>query len=265
MNNNISLDFEIKRPIVFFDLETTGVNYLQDRIIEISVAKLFPDKTSEIKTRRINPERPIPPETTTIHGIKDEDVKNEPTFKAISSSLFKYLENCDLGGYNILRFDLPLLTEEFKRSNIDFKLKDRAIIDVQTVFHKKEPRTLSAAYNFYCGKSLVNAHSSEADILATIEILNGQLMKYPDLPRDTSGLNDFCNPKDPNWIDDSGKFRWSGNEVVVGFGKNEGITLKNIATNSPDFLKWMINASFPDDAKEIAKKALMGEFPKNPL
>lgn len=254
-------NFNLNNPIVFFDLETTGTNIQTDRIVEICVAKIVPGGEVEVKTRRINPEMPIPQEASDIHGITDADVAEEPTFNAVASSLYLYLENCDLAGYNIKRFDIPLLAEEFKRAGLDFDLERRKIVDMQTIFHKKEPRTLTAAYSFFCGKSLDDAHSAEADVLASIEVLQGQLQKYPDLPRTIEGLDDFCDQKEPHWIDNTGKFKWIGGVPTVGFSKHAGRTLRDIATNEPGFLKWMLNASFPKDATEIAKNALQGKFP----
>jgi DNA polymerase-3 subunit epsilon len=258
------IDFPLKldRPIVFFDLETTGTNIYADRIVEISVVKIRPDNSIEIKTKRVNPERPIPPEATAIHGIKDEDVANQPPFKAMAKSIFDFFEGCDLGGYNVVRFDIPLLAEEFKRANLDFSAKGRRIIDSQIIYHKKEPRDLSAALKFYCGKEMNNAHNAEADILATIEVFVGQTKKYDSLPANIEELNLFCNYKDENWIDGDGKFRWSGEEAVINFGKNQGIPLKKIAADDPRFLQWMIKSSFPPDAAKIAKNALIGIFPK---
>ncbi len=253
--------FKFERPIIFFDLETTGTSVGVDRIVEISVAKLMPDGNLEVKTKRLNPERPIPPEATAIHGIKDSDVANEPKFKSISSSLLKFFEGCDLAGYNINNFDLPLLVEEFRRAGLSFKVDDRRIIDVQTIFHKREPRNLAAAYKFFCGKEIENAHSAEKDILATMEVFAGQLKKYGDLPDNIDELHAYCSNRKPEWIDNSGRFRWQGNVPIVGFGKNNGIPLREIATNNPNFLKWMINGAFPEDAKDIAKNALAGKFP----
>ncbi len=255
-------DLPLKRPIVFFDLETTGTNFRIDRIVEISVAKFMPDGKSEVKTRRVNPERPIPADATAVHGITDKDVANEPTFKALASSFYRYLENCDLAGYNIQRFDLPLLAEEFKRSGIEFKTEAVKVIDVQTIFHKLEPRNLAAAYRFYCGKDIQKAHSAEADVLATVEVLAGQFRKYPELPKTIDALHEFCSLKDESWIDATGRFKWKDGAPVVGFGRNDGVPLREIADRNPEFLRWMINGSFPADAVEIAKKALMGVFPE---
>jgi DNA polymerase-3 subunit epsilon len=259
---NIDFPLKLEKPIVFFDLETTGTSIFFDRIIEISAAKIHPDQSVEIKTRRINPTQPIPPEATAIHGIKDEDVANEPTFKAMSNALFQFFENCDIGGYNAVRFDIPILTEEFKRSGLSFSVVDKKIIDPQVIFHKMEPRDLSAALKFYCGKEMQKAHSAEADIIATMEIFVAQMKKYENLPRDLLGISRFCSYKEETWIDEGGKFKWKNGDAVVNFGKNNGRLLKEIAATDPKFLQWIINASFSADVVEIAKNALIGKFPE---
>ena len=254
-------DLNVTNPIVFFDLETTGVNIQMDRIVEICVAKIMPGGEIEVKTRRINPEMHIPAESSEIHGIYDEDVADKPTFSKIASSLYMYLEGCDLAGYNIKRFDVPLLVEEFKRAGFDFDLTDRKLVDMQTIYHKKEPRTLSAAYTFFCGKDLTDAHSAEADVIASIEVLEGQLKKYPDLPKTMEELAEFCDQREPNWIDSTGKFKWVAGIPTLAFSKHSGRTIREIAENEPGFFKWMIKASFPKDTTQIAKDALQGKFP----
>lgn len=171
--SNIMMELIKERPLVFFDLEATGVNILNDRIVEISVVKIFPDGRREVKTRRINPEMHIPEEASAIHGIYDKDVVNEPTFRAISKNFFIYLEDCDLGGYNITKFDIPMLTREFSRAGLTFTTANRRIIDAYNIFCRMEPRNLSAAYKFFCGKDMKDAHSAEADTLATVEIFEG--------------------------------------------------------------------------------------------
>lgn len=255
-------NLKLSKPIIFFDLEATGTNPQVDKIVEICVAKLMPGGESEVKTRRVNPGIPIPAETTEIHGITDKDVANEPSFSAIAASLNLYFENCDIAGYNIIRFDVPLLCNEFKRAGLNFSIEGRRLIDAQTIFHKMEPRTLSAAYSFFCGKNLEDAHSAEADVLATVAVLDAELEKYSKLPRSIDELHDFCNPSDPKWIDSTGKFKWNdNNEVIVAFGKNKGILLKDIASQNPNFLSWMARMDFAEDAKKIAKDALAGKFP----
>ncbi|HPO90034.1 MAG TPA: 3'-5' exonuclease [Victivallales bacterium] len=259
----INLPFKIDRDIVFFDLETTGRNPFTDRIVEISAAKVKVDGSIEIKTKRINPQIPIPPSATAIHGISDDDVKDSPTFKAISTSLFKYLDGCDLGGYNALKYDIPLLSEEFKRAGINsFSLDSRRIIDPQIIFHKMEPRDLSAALKFYCGKELNDAHSSEADITATIEVFLGQLKKYQDIFKTLDDVSKFCSYRDESWIDKEGKIIWLDGEAVINFGKKQGVSLKTLSETEPDFLKWMLNASFSDEVKQIVKDAIIGKFPE---
>lgn len=255
-------NLKLTGPMVFFDLEATGTNPQVDRIVEICVVKLFPSGESETKTRRLNPEMPIPAEATAIHGIRDEDVADAPTFKQISSSLFLYLEGCDMAGYNIIRYDLPMLKKEFKRAGLDFQETGRNILDAQCVFHKKEPRTLEAALRFYCGKDHSDAHTAEADTLATIDVLDSQLERYADLPRSPRELHEFCDPRDPDAIDATSRFRWSADqEVLVNFGKNKGLSLKEVAADNPGFLSWIVKADFPDDVKQIARDALVGKFP----
>ncbi len=252
----------LKRPIIFFDLEATGTNPQVDRIVEISVAKLSPGGESEVKTRLINPGRPIPADTSSIHGIRDEDVANEPGFNSIATSLYLYFKNCDIARYNIIKYDIPLLYAEFKRCGLDFSTEGRCILDAQHIFHKMEPRTLGAAMKFYCGKELEDAHSAEADVLATISVLDAQILRYPNLPKEVESLHGFCNPADPKWIDKSGKFKWDdNNEPIIAFGKNKGIPLKEIAKTNPNFLSWLIRMVFQEDAKKIARDALSGKFP----
>ena len=183
------MQLNLANPIVFFDLETTGVNISKDRIVEISILKVSPNGKEESKTRRINPGIPIPPEATAIHGIGDEDVKDCPTFKEVAKSLAAQIEGCDLAGFNSNRFDIPLLAEEFLRADVNIDLTKRKFVDVQTIFHKMEQRTLSAAYKFYCDKNLEDAHSAAADTVATYEVLKAQLDRYPELKNDRSGAN----------------------------------------------------------------------------
>lgn len=255
-------NLKLTKPMIFFDLEATGTNPQVDRIVEICVAKLSPGGQSEVKTRRINPGVPIPFESTEIHGIKNEDVANEPSFSSIAASLYMYFEDCDIAGYNIIRYDIPLLCNEFKRAGFNFSTDGRRLIDAQNIFHKMEPRTLSAAYSFFCGKELNNAHNAEADVLATVAVLDAEMERYPKLPRNIDELHEFCNPTDPNSIDKTGKFKWNeNNDAVVAFGKNKGILLKDIAVQNPNFLSWITRMDFQDDAKKIAKDALAGKFP----
>ena len=215
------MQLNLKNPIVFFDLETTGTNTSSDRIVEISTVKVFPNGDKEVKTRRLNPEMHIPEEATAVHGITDADVADAPAFRQIAKSLAEYIKGCDLGGFNSNRFDVPMLAEEFLRAGVDIDLKKRKFVDVQTIFHKKEERTLSAAYRFYCGKELEDAHSAEADTLATYEVLKAQLDKYDDLQNDIAFLADYsCHTRT---VDYAGRIVYDDkDQEVFSFGKHKG-------------------------------------------
>ncbi len=261
------------KPLVFFDLETTGTNMLTDRIVEISVVKLFPDGTREVKTRRINPEMHIPEEASAIHGIYDDDVRGAPTFRQIAQSLYIYLEDCDLGGYNVVKFDVPVLVKEFQRAGLEFDTKKRRIVDAYYLYCKMEPRTLKAAYKKFCGKSLDDAHSAEADTLASLEVFEAELEKYSqwtseEMPEDVEftpdldAIHALCTPRIPDAVDPDGRFKWRGGEVVIGFGRNAGQSLKTVAVENPEFLRWILKADFSPEVKKIASDALKGFFPE---
>ena len=272
--SNIMMKLIKERPLVFFDLEATGVNILNDRIVEISVVKIFPDGRREVKTRRINPEMHIPEEASAIHGIYDKDVVNEPTFRAISKNFFIYLEDCDLGGYNITKFDIPMLTREFSRAGLTFTTANRRIIDAYNIFCRMEPRNLSAAYKFFCGKDMKDAHSAEADTLATVEIFEGEIKRYSQMAREDypediekwpetlDEFHTFCNQRMIDSIDPDGRFKWKNGEAVVAFGKNAGTSLRRIAIDNPDFLRWILRSDFSVEVKNIASDALKGIFPE---
>ena len=272
--SNIMMELIKERPLVFFDLEATGVNILNDRIVEISVVKIFPDGRREVKTRRINPEMHIPEEASAIHGIYDKDVANEPTFRAISKNFVIYLEDCDLGGYNITKFDIPMLTREFSRAGLTFTTANRRIIDAYNIFCRMEPRNLSAAYKFFCGKDMKDAHSAEADTLATVEIFEGEIKRYSQMTREDypediekwpetlDEFHTFCNQRMIDSIDPDGRFKWKNGEAVVAFGKNAGTSLRRIAIDNPDFLRWILRSDFSVEVKNIASDALKGIFPE---
>ncbi|MCC6690007.1 MAG: 3'-5' exonuclease [Bacteroidia bacterium] len=244
------MKLNLTRPIAFIDLETTGVNVGSDRIVEISILKLQPDYSKDIKTRRINPGIAIPPQATAIHGISNEDVKNAPTFKNIARDLNLFLANCDLAGYNSNKFDVPLLVEEFLRAEIDFDMSHRRMIDVQNIFHKKEQRTLSAAYKFYCQKELENAHSAEADTLATYEILEAQLDKYSDLKNDINFLSEFSTQNSN--VDLAGRIIYNKEGIeVFNFGKHTGKAVAEVFKTEPSYYKWMMDGDFPLFTKKI--------------
>lgn len=244
------MNLKLNRPIVFFDLETTGTDVSKDRIVEISILKLHPDGKKEVKTRRVNPEMPIPPATTEIHGISDEDVKDEPTFAALAKSLAQFIGNSDLAGYNSNKFDVPLLVEEFLRVGVDFDLESRKLVDVQNIFHKMEQRTLVAAYKFYCGKDLVDAHSAEADIKATYEVLESQIERYDELENDVDFLSDFS--KRNNTVDLMGRIVYNEDNVeVFNFGKHKGKAVTEILEKDPSYYNWMMNGDFPLYTKKV--------------
>ena len=241
----------LKKPLVFFDLETTGVDVAKDRIVEISILKLHPDGKKEVKTRRVNPEMPIPKGSSEIHGIYDEDVKDEPTFKSMAKSLAVFIGNSDLAGFNSNKFDVPLLAEEFLRVGIEFNMKNRKAIDIQNIFHKLEQRTLIAAYKFYCDKELTNAHSAKADTNATYEILLAQLDKYSELENNIDFLSDFSE-RGGKFADLAGFIRYNQKgEEVLSFGKYRDITLKQIWNDNPGYFSWIKQADFPLYTKNI--------------
>lgn len=245
------MNLNLMNPIVFFDLETTGINIAKDRIVEISVLKVFPNGKEEQKTVRVNPEMPIPKEATAIHGISDEDVKDCPVFKQIAKEMARYIEGCDLGGYNSNRFDIPLLAEEFLRAGVDFDMRKRKFVDVQTIFHKMEQRTLSAAYRFYCDKCLEDAHTAAADTFATYEVLKAQLDRYGEkLENSIEFLSKFSTQN--NNADFAGfiVFNEKGEEVF-NFGKNKGIPVEQVLKEQPGYFAWMLNSEFPLYTKKI--------------
>lgn len=244
------MNLKLKRPIIFFDLETTGVDTSLDRIVEISMVKIGVDGSKQVKTRRINPEMHIPAEATAVHGITDEDVKDEPTFKQIAKSLAQFIEGCDFGGFNSNRFDLPVLVEEFMRAGVEVDFKRRKFIDVQNIFHKKEQRTLVAAYKFYCDKDLENAHSAEADTLATYEVLEAQIERYGDIGDTVEALAEFSTHFDS--VDFAGRIAYDekGAEVFT-FGKYKGRRVEDILRDEPSYYTWMMNGDFPLYTKKV--------------
>ncbi len=244
------MELKLNRPICFFDLETTGIEVAKDRIVEISIFKVFPNGTTESKTWLVNPTIPIPPQTTAVHGITDEKVANEPTFKELAPKVHNMIKDSDLGGYNSDRFDIPLLAEELLRAEVDFDMKNRVSVDVQTIFHKKEERTLSAALKFYCGTNLENAHSAEADTMATYEILKAQLDRYDDLDNDMKWLSEYTTRKKS--VDFAGfiALNKEGKEIFT-FGKNKGQLVEDILEKEPGYYGWIQGADFPLYTKKV--------------
>ena len=254
------MQLKLQRPIVFFDLETTGLNTKTDQIIEICCIKINPDNTRTIKTRRVKPTCEISAESSEITGITYDDVKDEPTFNQMAKGIYNFFKDCDISGYNILRFDIPVLTEEFKRAGIEFDITQHEIVDVQRIFHKREPRTLEAALQFYCEKELEGAHAAENDVIATIDVLEGQLEKYADLENNIETLAKYC--KDERWVDITGRLHWKGGEAAIGFGKNQGRLLRELTKTDAGYLKWILKGEFPEDLKSIIKDAMdNGIFP----
>ena len=247
------MNLKLEKPIVFFDLETTGVNIATDRIVEISILKVFPNGNKESKTWLVNPEVEIPKEAAEIHGITNEKVVTEPTFKELATEVNKMIEGCDLAGFNSNRFDIPLLAEELMRAGIDFDMNDRKAVDVQTIFHKKEQRTLSAGYQFYCGKELEGAHGAEADTNATYEILLAQIEKYDDLENDVKSLSEFSTyGKRGDFagfilINDDG-------QEIFSFGKYKGRTVEEVLKENPGYNNWIQNADFPLYTKKVLRE-----------
>jgi DNA polymerase-3 subunit epsilon len=268
------MELKLTRPIIFFDLETTGTDIATDRIVEISLLKMLPDGSSKLRTHLIYPTIPIPEEASRIHGITDEKVWDKPPFAELAGDLHAFMATCDLGGYNIIKFDIPLLAEEFLRAGIEFDLKNRRIIDVQNIFHKMEPRTLRAAYKFYCGREHLSAHSAEADTLATWEVLKAQLDKYQNEPyTDTSGKLSFPIQNDVDalsrfsyytrYADLAGHIIYNeqGKEVF-NFGKYKGRLVEEVFQTEPQYYDWMMKSAFPLYSKKIITAIKLRDFNK---
>lgn len=244
------MELKLTRPICFFDLETTGTNVAKDRIVEISILKIFPNGNKESKTWLVNPEMPIPAEASAIHGISNEKVANAPTFKQLSKEVYTMIKDSDLGGFNSDRFDIPLLAEEMLRAEVDFDMKNTVSIDVQTIFHKMEKRTLGAAYKFYCDKDLEDAHSAEADTMATYEVLLSQLDHYPDLENNVKKLAEFSSHK--RTVDFAGFIVWDDDdEEMFSFGKHKGKKVHDVLEKEPGYFSWILNADFPLYTKKV--------------
>jgi DNA polymerase-3 subunit epsilon len=244
------MQLKLTKPICFFDLETTGVNVAKDRIVEISILKVFPNGNKESKTWLVNPEMEIPAEVIAVHGISNEKVANEPTFKELSKEIYQMIKDSDLGGFNSDRFDIPLLAEEMLRAEVDFDMKHMVSVDVQTIFHKMEKRTLGAAYKFYCDKDLEGAHSAEADTMATYEVLLSQLDRYPELENNVKKLSEFTTRKQS--LDFAGFIGVDKNDnPTFAFGKHKGKTVDEVLEKEPGYFGWILNADFPLYTKKV--------------
>jgi len=255
------MELNLKKPLVILDLETTGVNIATDRIVEFSALKVSPGGAEEWLTLRLNPSIPISPEATRVHGISDADVANEPHFRDVARRIASFLEGSDLAGFNSMKFDIPILCEEFLRVNVDFNPARHKYIDVQVIFHKKEQRTLSAAYKFYCNSDLENAHSAQADTAATYEILKAQLDRYPDLENDIDKLSAFSAFN--NNADLAGRIVFNEQGVeVFNFGKHKGKPVELVFKEEPSYYSWMMNGDFPQNTKQVITAIKVRSFGK---
>ena len=264
------MQIKLSRPLIFLDIEATGLSVGSDRIVEISFVKLLPDNTTEIKTERVNPEIPIPEIVSKIHGIYDQDIVNAPTFKQLAPAFLQFIGNADLAGYNSNKFDIPLLAEEFLRAGFDFDLDSRKLIDVQNIFHYMEPRTLNAAYKFYCNKPLERAHTAEADAVATFEIFKAQLQKYDGMEiedekgkkfipvtNDISKLSEL-SAKNKN-VDLAGRIVYNAKgEEVFSFGKHKDKLVTEVFTKEPSYYSWIMNGDFPLYTKKVVTRIRLG-------
>jgi DNA polymerase-3 subunit epsilon len=244
---------------VFLDLESTGTDPLRDRIVEIAVLRVAPDGTREARCRRVHPGRPIPPEATAVHGIRDEDVRDAPSFRQIARSLLDWIGDADLAGFNVRRFDVLLLERELADCGLDLALASRRIVDAMTIFHRRERRDLAAAVRFYLGREHAGAHSALEDVEAAASVLDAQLERYADLPRTVEELDALG--RDRAAVDQAGKFVWREERVVFSFGMHQGRELGEVAREARDYLEWILGTDFPADAKEIVRRALAGELP----
>jgi len=239
---------QLKKPIAFIDLETTGINLGTDRVVEIAIVKILPDGTRSVKRKLVNPEMPIPKGASDVHGITDEMVKDAPTFKQVAHELKQMLDGCDLAGYNSNRFDIPLLMEEFLRSQVDFDMRGRKLLDVQNIFHKMEPRTLGAAYKFYCNKNLEGAHGAEVDASATLEILEAQLERYPELGSSVDSVLKLIG--EDQIVDFARRFVMENGIEIFNFGKFKGRPVADVLKSEPQYYDWMMKGDFPQHTKQ---------------
>ena len=259
------LSLKLARPLVVFDIESTGTSPRRDRVIELAAIKVSPDGAEERRCWLLNPTMPIPPETTAIHGITDEIVKDCPTFADKASEIFAFFEGCDLSGFNADRFDIPCLEEEFARVGLNFAASARKHVDVQRIYHKMEPRDLTAAVKFYLGRPHEGAHGAEADTAATLEVLKAQMTRYPGLPKTADEMDEYLVPHDPLNADRNGMLRWKNGELTVNFGKKKGESLTKLMLNEPNYLKWIVKGDFDSEVRMIVKDLLEnGRLPPAP-
>ena len=254
---------KLDRPLCVFDLEATGTDVAKDRIVDICVLRREPDGTERLLNSLVDPEMPIPPESTAIHKITDQMVRGQPTLKDLAPRILDILAGADLSGFNAARFDIPMLANELKRAGFELPMDGRRVADAYVIFARKERRDLAAAYQFYCGKPLDGAHRAEADVRATAEILFAQVARYGDLPKDMEGLHAFCSQPESGRVDMEGKFVWRNSEAAFGFGnKHKGKTLREVAAQDRGYIEWMINkGNFSPEVVRMCREALEGRFP----
>lgn len=258
----------LTRPLVVFDLETTGINVEKDRIVQIALIRVTPDRQRETYETLVNPELPIPPEATAVHGIKDSDVQDQPTFAQIRNDVEAFLADADLAGFNSVNFDLPLLQAELKRSGSEMDFRGIRHLDAMRIFHMMERRDLTAAYKLYCGKDLTGAHNALADTEATLEILDAQVARYEEVPGEVDALHRFCNPDEGKYVDRKRKFIWTDKgEAAFTFGKYQGQSLQEVVADQRGrgYLEWMLGKDFSEEIKGILRDALDGAFPKKEI
>ena len=255
------MQLKLTKPLAFFDLETTGINVGSDRIVEISIVRVNIDNTTDILTKKVNPTIPIPEFTSKIHGIYDKDIIDCPTFKELAPQLSQFLTNCDLAGFNSNKFDVPVLVEEFLRADIDFDLKNRKLIDVQNIYHTMEPRNLTAAYKFYCDRNLEDAHTAEADAMATFEVLEAQVVKYPQIGNTVESIVKFTG--EDQIIDFARRFVYENGVAVFNFGKHKGKPVTQVLKEEPQYYDWMMKGDFALHTKqkltEILNKSILNK------
>ncbi len=255
----------LSRPIIFLDIEATGADALRDRIVEIALIKRHPDGTMAEYVQRINPGIRIPSEVTALHGISNEDVSSAPSFKEIAPIVLDFVAGCDYGGFGLVRFDIPIMVEEFKRAGFAFLVESCGLIDGLTIYHQRERRDLTAAYQFYCQKALVGAHGARADALASMEVVLAQLDRYSDLPRGVPELHVYCNRQDHRYVDNGRKFMWRDGEAAFNFGKYRGELLRTLVRKQRDYIEWIVSdGKFSQEVIDLCWKALRGEFPVSP-
>jgi DNA polymerase-3 subunit epsilon len=253
---------QLDRPIVFFDLETTGLDIRNDRIVQIAFIRVDTDRSIVTWSSLLDPRIPIPPEATAVHGIDDAGVKGKPVFSDVAGEILAFIKNSDLAGFNVARFDLPMLQAELSRSGETFNPEKMRVLDAQVIFHKMEPRNLDAAYRFYCNRTLKKAHDASADVRATLEIFDRQLSHYPSLPKDVQSLHAFCNEIPGNFVTPDRRFYWRNGEAVIAFGKYRSKPLRWIMEKDPDYLQWMRHGEFSDETKTMIENAFKGLFPE---